>query len=126
MNRMLTAIAAVAAAMAIGLPCGALAAGDAAAGQALYLVNCFACHGMTGAGDGPVGVALQPPPRNFAKGEFMFDTNGDGTKGTDADLENVIQKGGMAFGGSALMAPWPILTDEQIANLIAYIRTLKK
>jgi cytochrome c551/c552 len=56
----------------------------------------------------------------------MFDTDGDGQTGTDADLKNVIQKGGAAFGGSALMAPWPVLTDADIENLIAYIRTFKQ
>jgi mono/diheme cytochrome c family protein len=100
-------------------------AGDAAAGKATYSVNCVACHGETGKGDGVVGAVLQPPPRDFSAGEFMFDTDGDGQTGTDADLKNVIQKGGGAFGGSALMAPWPVLTDADIENLIAYIRTFK-
>ena len=57
---------------------------------------------------------------------FLFDTDGDGQTGTDADLKNVITKGGAAFGGSPLMAPWPVLTDADIANLIAYIRTFKQ
>jgi mono/diheme cytochrome c family protein len=73
-----------------------------------------------------VGAALQPPPRNFAAADFAFDTDGDGAKGTDADLKNVITKGGMAFGGTPLMAPWPMLSDAEIDNLIAYIRTLKQ
>jgi hypothetical protein len=70
-------------------------AGDVAAGKASYTINCFACHGDTGKGDGPVGVALQPPPRDFSKGDFVFDTDGDGEKGTDADLTNVIRNGAM-------------------------------
>jgi len=32
----------------------------------------------------------------------------------------------MAFGGSPLMAPWPALSDQDIANITAYIRTLKQ
>jgi mono/diheme cytochrome c family protein len=101
-------------------------AGDAAAGKTLYEANCLSCHGPTGAGDGPVGAALKPPPRNFAKGDFAFDTDGDGAKGTDADLKNVIQKGAMTYGGSPLMAPWPMLSDADIDNLIAYIHSLKQ
>jgi mono/diheme cytochrome c family protein len=38
----------------------------------------------------------------------------------------VIQKGAMAYGGSALMAGWPTLSDEQIDQIIVYIRSLKQ
>jgi mono/diheme cytochrome c family protein len=118
----LWAHAAVAALVAWLAPSTALA-GDPAAGKALYTVNCVACHGETGKGDGVVGRALNPPPRDFSAAHFMFDTDGDGKTGTDADIKNVIQKGAGAFGGSPLMAPWPVLTDADIENLIAYIRT---
>lgn len=101
-------------------------AGDATAGKTLFDVNCMSCHGPTGAGDGPVGVALQPPPRNFTVADFAFDTDGDGAKGTDTDLKNVITKGAMAYGGSPLMAPWPMLSEADIDNLVAFIRTLKQ
>lgn len=108
------------------LPVVSLAAGDAAKGKTLFETNCASCHGMTGEGNGPVGAALQPPPRNFTKGVFKFDTDKDGKTGTDADLKNVITQGAAAFGGSPLMAPWPAFSDADIANLIAYIRTFKK
>ena len=101
-------------------------AGDAEAGKTTYTVNCVPCHGETGKGDGPVGAVLQPPPRDLSSGDFVFDTDGDGQKGTDADLKAVISKGGAAFGGSPLMAPWPMLSDADIDNVIAYIRTLKQ
>lgn len=104
----------------------ALAAGDAAAGKALYEANCMSCHGPKGQGDGPVGQALNPRPRDFSKGEFKFDTDHDGKTGTDADLMNVIHNGAAAYGGSPLMAPWPTLSEADRHNLIAYIRTLKK
>ena len=114
------------AAAALLAPLAASAAGDAAAGKVLFNTNCATCHGETGQGNGPLGASLNPPPRDFTKAQFKFDTDKDGKTGTDADLKNVIQKGGMAFGGSPLMAPWPQLTDAQIADLIAYIRTFKK
>lgn len=104
----------------------ATAAGDAAAGKTLYDTNCMSCHGMTGKGDGPVGAVLTPRPRDFSQGEFKFDTNEDGTPGTDADLRAVIKQGAGAFGGSMLMAPWPSLSDSDLDNLIAYIRSLKE
>jgi mono/diheme cytochrome c family protein len=59
-------------------------------------------------------------------GDFKFDASGDGTPGQDEDLVLVIQKGAMAYGGSPLMAPWPTLSDDDVANVIAYIRTLKQ
>jgi len=118
-------LAAAIAAAALLAP-GAVLAADAAAGKTAFTTNCASCHGDSGKGDGPVGAALTPPPRDFSKGEFKFDTDGDGKTGTDADLKNVIQKGGGAYGGSVLMAPWPTLSDADIANLIAHIRSLKQ
>jgi len=107
------------------LPSLALA-GDVEKGKALYMQNCSSCHGDTGAGDGPTGAALPVKPRDFGVGEFKFDTDGDGKTGTDADLTNVIKKGAMAYGGSPLMAPLPHLSDENISDIIAFVRTLKK
>lgn len=101
-------------------------AGDAAAGKAPFVANCASCHGEGGKGDGPVGAALDPRPRDFTTAEFKFDTDGDGKAGSDADLQNVIRNGGAAYDGSPLMAPWPTLSDEEVANIVAYIRSLKK
>ena len=107
-------------------PANALA-GDAEAGKTTYTTNCVSCHGETGKGDGPVGQVLQPPPRDFAAGDFQLDGDGDGTPGTDADLKAVIAKGAGAFGGNQMMAAWSgLLSDEDIDNVVAYIRTLKK
>ncbi len=105
---------------------GSASAGDAAAGKAVYTTNCVSCHGATGKGDGPVGAALNPAPRDFSTGEFKFDTDKDGSPGTDADLTAVIKSGAAAYGGSPLMAPWGHLPDSDVANLVAYIRSLKQ
>jgi mono/diheme cytochrome c family protein len=125
-NRKFLSTSVALAALVVWLAPATALAGDAAAGKTTYTVNCFACHGATGKGDGPVGVVLQPPPRDLSGGIFMFDTDGDGQTGTDADLKAVITKGGAAFGGSPLMAPWPMLSDADIDNVIEYIRTLKQ
>lgn len=91
---------------------------------ALYAVNCLTCHGEKGDGKGPAGVALQPPPRDFSTGVFVFDVDSDGEKGTDADLAAVIKNGAMAYGGSPVMTPWAHLPDKDIQDVIAYIRSL--
>ena len=113
---------------ALALPSSALAA-DVAAGKAKFMELCVSCHGESGKGDGPTGKALaaagQPAPRDFTTGDFKFDTDKDGKAGTDADLKNVIAKGAMAFGGNAMMAP-VVLNDTDMANVIAFIRSLKQ
>ena len=88
---------------------------------------CATCHGDTGKGDGPGGQGLTPPPRDFSKGDFKFDANKSGKSGEDADLHSVIAKGAAEFGGSPLMVAWGgTLSDADIDNIIAYIRSLKK
>jgi mono/diheme cytochrome c family protein len=133
MNRIWTPLGLVGLGVAMALagwPGSARAAGDAAAGKIVFEQNCASCHGTSGHGDGPAAaaaVAMGTPPRDFTKGEFKFDTDKDGKTGTDADLANVIKGGGAAQGGSPLMAPWGgVLTEQQIQDVIAYIRTFKK
>jgi mono/diheme cytochrome c family protein len=125
MHRNLIKTMILAASTALILPTVALAGGDAAAGKSTFTANCISCHGPSGKGDGPLAAALTPKPRDLSMGAFNFDTDGDGTKGSDADLMNVIKNGAAAYGGSPLMAPWPALSDGDIANLVAFIRSLK-
>ena len=119
----LATLLALAALAALLVPAMA-SAGDAAAGKPLFQANCASCHGMDGKGDGPVGSVLDPPPRDFTKGDFKYDTDGDGKPGTDADLKNLITKGAAAYGGSPLMAAQPTLTAAQVDDVVAYIRSL--
>lgn len=113
---------------ALAVPSAAFAA-DAAAGKVKFVALCASCHGEGGKGDGPTGKALaaagQPAPRDFTVGDFKFDTDKDGKTGTDADIKAVVSKGALAFGGNAMMAP-VVLNDADMANVIAYIRSLKK
>ena len=113
--------------LAVGLSTAARAAGDPAKGKVIFTTNCASCHGESGKGDGPVGVALNPHPRDFTKAEFKFDAAKDGKPGSDAALTYVIKNGAGAYGGSPLMAPWGgTLSDADIQNVIAYIRTFHK
>ena len=111
--------------LALAIPVTTAAGGDAGEGKKHYDLLCRICHGLGGAGDGPAGLAIDPPPRNFNRGEFKFDADKDGVTGTDEDLFIVIKKGGAAFGGNPVMVPWSTLSDAEVANLIAYSRSLE-
>jgi mono/diheme cytochrome c family protein len=83
-------------------------------GKKIYDMNCAMCHGPKGAGDGAAAAALNPKPRNFTEGKFKYGS-------TDKDLFNLISK------GKGPMPPWgSVLKENQIYDVIAYIRTLKK
>ena len=125
MSRKLAALCLIALTTALLAPVSAFA--DAEAGKALFIkTNCNSCHGMGGKGDGPVAAALDPKPRDFTTADFKFDTNGDGTPGTDADLTDVIKNGAAAYGGSAMMMPNPTLSEADIVTILSFVRSLKQ
>ena len=122
-NRLLQALWLAGACLGSGL----VTADDAAAGKTLFEINCLSCHGVSGDGKGPATRDMDRNPRSFITAEFKFDTDADWERGTDADIINVIKLGAAAYGGSSLMPPWSqLLSEEDIANLVAYIRTLEK
>lgn len=85
-------------------------AGFSAAGS--YGIVCASCHGASGLGDGVAGAALDPAPANFTDPAFW--------EGRDRDrIITVIRDGAAAVGGSALMAPWGALYDEEQLGLMA-------
>ena len=101
----------------IALPAVArAAAGDATKGKPIYNAQCVICHGKTGDGNGPVGKALTPKPKAFTAGNLP----------PDDTLFKVIQKGGKANGLSKDMDGYPQFSDQQIWDVIAYIKTLAK
>ena len=64
---------------------------DPTRGAPLYAQHCSVCHGPAGAGDGPAGVGLEPPPSNLQHAARMdrlslydlYNTLGLGIDGTD-------------------------------------------
>lgn len=72
----------------------------------------------TGKSDGPVSDAMNPRPRDLTDRAYMSTVS-------DEDLLNVIKGGGPAVGKSpAMMAFKEALSDDDIGDLIAFIRTL--
>ncbi len=89
-------------------------------GRATYMHYCQTCHGETGAGDGFNAFNLDPHPRDLSDPAFQ-------NKKTDADLADVITRGGAGVGLSSLMPPWGrTLSGEEIDQAILYVRTLRK
>ncbi len=91
-------------------PFGAEAVTD---GAAVFKTNCESCHGPLGHGDGPAGEVLDPKPKNLgalqqlAGDDYLFWRVNTGKPGTS-------------------MAPWAgILTEDQIWQVIAFVRTLQ-
>jgi mono/diheme cytochrome c family protein len=109
----------------LGAPLAAQAAGDAAAGQKTFDTLCWTCHGKTGVGDGPA-APKNPAPRDFTKGDFKYDADKNGKPGEDADLALILKNGAAPYGGSPLMTPWGHLSEKEIQDVIAYVRSLKK
>lgn len=93
---------------------------EARQGRAVYQHYCQTCHGEAGAGDGFNAYNLDPHPRDLSAPAFQ-------KAKSDADLTDAIRRGGAGVGLSALMPPWGhTLSERQIADLVAYLRSLRK
>ena len=82
-------------------------------GAETYRTYCASCHGESGQGDGVAGAALVPPPKNLA--EFQS------TVGDDYLFWRISE----GKSGTAMVAWKGILTDEQIWQVVSFIRTLR-
>ena len=92
--------------------------GDAKAGKTKYDANCAGCHGATGKGDGVAAAAINPKPQDHTNGKLMNAL-------TDKYLFDIIKDGGKAMQKAALMpAANKKLTDQDIWDMVAYIRSL--
>nr|BAL57198.1 hypothetical conserved protein [uncultured prokaryote] len=85
----------------------------ASAGSRLFSTYCAACHGERGSGDGPAASSLDPKPRNLAefvpqvRDDYLFWRIAEGVPGT-------------------AMVGWKgSLSEEQIWQVIAFLRSLK-
>jgi mono/diheme cytochrome c family protein len=117
MNRLIAALT-----IAALLPVSSALAADASAGAKIAAAKCTACHGATGAGDGvmlqTLGVPVPPVP--WTDKEKM-------AKFSDQQLTDVITNGGAALKASPLMPAFGNqLSATQIADLVAYVRSLGK
>ena len=82
-------------------------------GAKIFKTNCETCHGSQGHGDGPAGQSLDPKPQDLselqkiAEDDYLFWRISEGKEGTS-------------------MVAWKgILTEEQIWQVVSFIRTLR-
>lgn len=91
--------------------------GDPERGRALYQYGCQVCHGDRGRGDGPAAKNFDPRPRDLTDARYMQGLSDD-------YLFRVIKMGGGPFGKPNMPAWGALLEDEEILDLVAYLRTL--
>ncbi|OOG12938.1 cytochrome c/FTR1 family iron permease [Pseudomonas sp. C9] len=84
---------------------------DPTRGAPLYAQHCSVCHGDAGAGDGPAGVGLMPPPSNLR----------DTTRLDHLSLYALYSTVGLGIEGTDMPAFADQLDDRQRWDLATYI-----
>ncbi len=87
-------------------------AADATAGKAVYDKKCKMCHGASGEGNAGMAKALGTTITPLSSDEVQ--------KMSDADLKKIVTQ------GKGKMKPPAGLSDSDVNDVIAYVRTLKK
>ncbi len=82
-------------------------------GAVTFKSACVVCHGKLGKGDGPVAVAMHPPPANLTDTARLLGFSDD-------SLVQVI-----THGRRGMPSFKDDLSSEQIRQVVAYIRTLQ-
>jgi mono/diheme cytochrome c family protein len=98
------------------IPKGSLTDGNSARGKVLYQQHCSGCHGESGQGDGPGAKNINPKPIDHTNRQYMASLD-------DRHLFTVVRRGGKDIGRPA-MPPFPNLSDTEIKDLIAYMRSI--
>ncbi len=98
----------------ISISLAASGKGNPQAGQKLYLESCQNCHGPTGKGDSDMAAYLTPPPANLTAKAAQAKT--------DVQLRKIILEGRP---GTAMTGYAGTFEESQLADLIAYIRSLQ-
>lgn len=86
--------------------------GDAKAGKAVYDKQCATCHGESGEGKAAIAKALKVELRHLGSKEVQAKS--------DAELRDNITK------GTGKKKPVKGLSEKQLDDVIAYLRTLAK
>lgn len=91
--------------------------GRADRGAELFAHLCRQCHGAAGEGDGELADRFSPQPRRFDSGAFRFAPESMASEARRIRLGAIVKYG---IPGTA-MPGHEYLTDEDIADLVAYV-----
>jgi mono/diheme cytochrome c family protein len=108
--------------VAFVLPAAPGQAADLKKGHKMIVEHCEKCHGKTGKGDGSMlkRIKADVTPVDWTNKTAM-------AKWSDADLTKIIKVGGQSAGRSKVMPSYgEKFSDADVANLVAYIRSLAK
>ncbi|WP_447860506.1 c-type cytochrome [Nitrospira calida] len=106
-------------AMSVAMPMGSLlwaepSKGKPEAGKQIYMESCQHCHGPTGKADTELAASLTPRPADLTAKTTQSKKDGQ--------LRKAIVEG---VPGTAMSAFGEAFDDQQMADVIAYIRSLK-
>ena len=107
--------AALLAIVAAGVVAARADSSESDAGRVVYEQRCAACHGASGAGDGPAAAAMEPHPRNLRDADFWRGR-------TVSQLRQVVRDGKPG----TLMAPFGgALSDAEIDAVVAFLQSFR-
>jgi mono/diheme cytochrome c family protein len=91
-------------------------------GRKLFMTYCASCHGINGAGDGPVAASLKKHPPDLRR------LQANNTKfSSDRIRKSIIGDPSLPVHGDKEMPVWGwILTGSDITNLVRYIESIQK
>ncbi len=89
-----------------------------AGGEELYMKHCKKCHGEAGSGDTVMGKKFSIRDYTSAEGQAAL---------TDEAIATAIKDGLVNEEGKKVMMPFGNkLSDEEVTEIVAYFRSLKK
>lgn len=97
---------------AVCVPLFSAGKGDATAGKAVYTKRCATCHGAAGEGKEAIAKMLKVELHHLGSKEVQAKS--------DADLRKIATE------GTGKMKPVTGLSDKELTDLVAYLRTLSK
>ena len=98
--------------LVVAVPALGLGAGDAAAGKAVYDKKCATCHGKEGEGKDAIAKMMKVEMRHLGSKEVQAKSDAELTKDITA--------------GNGKMKAVAGLSEADVANVVAFVRTLKK